>query len=260
MDDCISRQAAIEARYGEIQLLHGDCLELMKDIPDKSIDMILCDLPYGSTRNKWDLIISFNELWAHYERIIKDNGAIILFCDGMFTAKLLLSNPKLWRYNLVWDKQRGCDFLNANVKPLKSHEDIAVFYKKKPTYNKQYWYSTPYKRTKNGSLSTNYGFRNEAWTESEDGRRNPLSVLSFSRDSDRTHPTQKPVSLLEWLIKTYTNEGDLVLDNCCGSGSTGVACVNLNRNFIGMELKQEYFNIATERINDARLNQQTGRD
>lgn len=220
----------------------------MSNLPDKSIDLILCDLPYGSTRNKWDLIIPFNELWTHYERIIKDNGAIILFCDGMFTAKLLLSNPKLWRYNLVWNKQRGCDFLNANVKPLKSHEDIAVFYKKKPTYNKQYWYSTPYKRTKNGSLSTNYGFRNEAWTESEDGRRNPLSVLSFSRDSDRTHPTQKPVSLLEWLIKTYTNEGDLVLDNCCGSGSTGVACMNTNRRFIGMELDEKYLQIAKERL------------
>lgn len=232
----------------QITLWGGDCLVLMSNLPDKSIDLILCDLPYGSTRNKWDLIIPFNELWTHYERIIKDNGAIILFCDGMFTAKLLLSNPKLWRYNLVWNKQRGCDFLNANVKPLKSHEDIAVFYKKKPTYNKQYWYSTPYKRTKNGSLSTNYGFRNEAWTESEDGRRNPLSVLSFSRDSDRTHPTQKPVSLLEWLIKTYTNEGDLVLDNCCGSGSTGVACMNTNRRFIGMELDEKYLQIAKERL------------
>lgn len=232
----------------QISLWGGDCLVLMSNLPDKSIDLILCDLPYGSTRNKWDLIIPFNELWTHYERIIKDNGAIILFCDGMFTAKLLLSNPKLWRYNLVWDKQRGCDFLNANVKPLKSHEDIAVFYKKKPTYNKQYWYSTPYKRTKNGRLSTNYGFRNEAWTESEDGRRNPLSVLSFSRDSDRTHPTQKPVSLLEWLIKTYTNEGDLVLDNCCGSGSTGVACMNTNRRFIGMELDEKYLQIAKERL------------
>ena len=232
----------------QISLWGGDCLVLMSNLPDKSIDLILCDLPYGSTRNKWDLIIPFDDLWTQYERIIKDNGAIILFCDGMFTAKLLLSNPKLWRYNLVWDKQRGCDFLNANVKPLKSHEDIAVFYKKKPTYNKQYWYSTPYKRTKNGSLSTNYGFRNEAWSKSEDGRRNPLSILSFPRDSDRTHPTQKPVALLEWLIKTYTNEGDLVLDNCCGSGSTGVACLNTDRRFIGMELDEKYLRIARERL------------
>ena len=203
--------------------------------------MILCDLPFASTRNKWDCLIPFEELWKHYERIIKDNGAIVLFCDGMFTAKLLISNPKLWRYNLVWNKQRVCDFLNANVKPLKSHEDIAVFYKKKPTYNKQYWYSTPYKRTKNGSLSTNYGFRNEAFSESEAGKRNPC-------DSDRLHPTQKPVPLLEWLIKTYTNEGDLILDNCCGSGSTGVACINTNRRFIGIELNDEYLKIAEERL------------
>ena len=232
----------------KVLLCGGDCLVLMSNIQDKSIDMILCDLPFASTRNKWDCLIPFEELWKHYERIIKDNGAIVLFCDGMFTAKLLISNPKLWRYNLVWNKQRGCDFLNANVKPLKSHEDIAVFYKKKPTYNKQYWYSTPYKRTKNGSLSTNYGFRNEAFSESEDGKRNPLSILSFPRDSDRLHPTQKPVPLLEWLIKTYTNEGDLILDNCCGSGSTGVACLNTNRRFIGMELDEKYLQISKERL------------
>lgn len=238
----------MQNNYESVTLWGGDCLVLMSNIQDKSIDMILCDLPFASTRNKWDCLIPFEALWKHYERIIKDNGAIVLFCDGMFTAKLLISNPKLWRYNLVWDKQRGCDFLNANVKPLKSHEDIAVFYKKKPTYNKQYWYSTPYKRTKNGSLSTNYGFRNEAFSESEDGKRNPLSILSFPRDSDRLHPTQKPVPLLEWLIKTYSNEGDLILDNCCGSGSTGVACINTNRRFVGMELDDGYLKIAKERL------------
>ncbi len=232
----------------QISLWGGDCLSLMGNLPDKSIDLVLCDLPYSSTRNTWDCLIPFDELWVHYKRIIKDNGAIILFCDGMFTAKLLLSNPKMWRYNLVWDKQRGCDFLNANVKPLKCHEDIAVFYKKKPTYNKQFWYSEPYKRTKNSSLSTNYGFRNEAFSESEDGRRNPLSILSFPRDSSRLHPTQKPIALLEWLIKTYSNEGDLVLDNCCGSGSTGVACINTNRRFLGIELDKEYLRIAEERL------------
>ncbi len=234
-----------------IRLLHGDCLELMKDIPDKSIDMILCDLPYGTTRNKWDSVIDFDELWTAYKRIIKNNGAIVLFCDGMFTAKLLTSNPGMWRYNLVWDKQRGCDFLNANVKPLKCHEDIAVFYKHKPTYNKQYWYSEPYKRTKNGTLSANYGDRNEAWSESVNGERNPLTILSFAKDSDRKHPTQKPIALLEWLIKTYTNEGGFVLDNCMGSGSTGVACVQTGRDFIGIELDDNYFEIAQKRIYEA---------
>ena len=174
----------------------------------------------------------------------------MLFGDGMFTANLMLSNPKMWRYNLIWDKQRGCDFLNANVKPLKSHEDICVFYKHKPTYNKQYWYSNPYKRTKNGSLSNNYGDRKSAYSESTDGRRNPLSILSFPRDGNRIHPTQKPIALLEYLIKTYTNEGETVLDNCMGSGSTGVACINTNRNFIGYELDEKYFEIAEKRLNE----------
>ena len=164
---------------------------------------------------------------------------------------MVLSNQKIWRYNLVWDKKRGCDFLNANVKPLKSHEDICVFYKKKPTYNKQYWYSTPYSRIKNGTLSDNYGDRKEAWSESENGERNPLSILSFPRDGKRVHPTQKPVALLEYLIKTYTNENEIVLDNCMGSGSTGVACVNTGRNFIGIELDENYFQIAKNRINEA---------
>ena len=185
-----------------------------------------------------------------YERVIKDNGAIVLFGDGMFTANLMLSNPKMWRYNLIWDKQRGCDFLNANVKPLKSHEDICVFYKRKPTYNKQYWYSKPYKLIKNGSLSDNYGDRKTAYTESKDGKRNPLSILSFPRDNKKLHPTQKPVALLEYLIKTYTNEGETILDNCMGSGSTGVACINTNRNFIGYEFDEKYFEIAERRLNE----------
>lgn len=232
----------------ETKIKQGDCLELMKDIPDGTIDMILADLPYQSTRNKWDILIPLDKLWEQYERIIKDNGAIVLFCDGMFTAKLLLSNPKLWRYNLVWDKQKGCDFLNANDKPMKSHEDIAIFYKEKPVYNKQYWYGKPYKKIKAGRQSTNYGKHYSACSESLDGRRNPLTILSFPHDNDRFHPTQKPVALLEWLIKTYTNECDLVLDNCCGSGSTGVACRNTNRNFIGFELDENYFDIAKNRL------------
>lgn len=225
----------------------------MQRIPDKSIDFILCDLPYGSTRNKWDSVISFDDLWKQYSRIIKDNGCIALFCDGLFMADLMKSNIKMWRYNLIWDKQRGCDFLNANVKPLKSHEEIAIFYKKKPTYNKQFWYSTPYKKTKNGSLSTNYGDRGVAFTESLDGARNPLSILSYARDGNRFHPTQKPIVLLEYLIRTYTNEGDLVLDNCMGSGSTGVACMNTKRRFIGIEIEQKYFDIAKQRIESIKV-------
>lgn len=222
----------------------------MKNIPDKSVDMILCDLPYGTTRNKWDAIIPFDKLWEQYNRVIADNGAIVLFCDGMFTADLMDSNRKMWRYNLIWDKQRGCDFLNANVKPLKCHEDIAVFYKKKPKYNKQYWYSHPYKMTKNGTLSDNYGDRKPVWSESVDGKRNPLTILSFARDGSRLHPTQKPVSLCEYLIRTYTDEGDTVLDNCMGSGSTGVAAISTGRNFVGIELDKGYFDIASKRIQE----------
>lgn len=234
------------------KLLMGNCLELMKSIPSKSVDMILCDLPYGTTKNKWDIQIPLEKLWSNYLRICKENAAIVLFCDGMFTAELMMSNAKMWRYNLIWNKQRGCDFLNANVKPLKSHEDIAVFYQRKPTYNKQFWYSTPYKLTKNGSLSSNYGERKTAFTESEDGKRNPLSILSFSKSSKGFHPTEKPVELLEYLIKTYSNEGETILDNCMGAGSCGIACAKTNRNFIGIELDAKYYSIAQERINEFR--------
>ena len=235
-----------------IDLMHGDCLELMKDIPDGSVDMIICDLPYGTTACKWDSIIPFEELWKGYCRIIKDDGAIILFGSEPFTSILICSQISLFRYDLIWDKQKGCDFLNANRKPLKSHENILVFYKKSPTYNKQYWYSTPYKKINgNKKQSSVYHDSHDVDTESTDGKRNPLSILSFPRDGNRVHPTQKPVALLEYLIKTYTNEGETVLDNCMGSGSTGVACVNTNRRFIGIELDDKYFNIAKQRIDDA---------
>lgn len=234
-----------------IQLYRGDCLNILPFLPSNSVDMVLCDLPYGTTRNKWDSVIDLGKLWPQYERLVKESGAIVLFADGMFMAELMLSNKSMWRYNLIWDKQRGCDFLNANVKPLKSHEYVLVFYKKHPVYNKQYWYSAPYKPCKNGSLSGNYGDRKTAISESIDGKRNPLSILSFPRDGKRMHPTQKPVALLEYLIKTYTNPGQTVLDNSMGSGSTGVACVNTDRNFIGIELEQKYFDIAGKRIHDA---------
>ena len=223
----------------------------MKQLLDKSIDLILCDLPYGTTACKWDSIIPFDTLWKEYSRIIKENGAIILFGSEPFTSVLICSQIKLFRYDLVWDKQKGCDFLNANRKPLKSHENILVFYKKSPTYNKQYWYSTPYKKINgNRKQSSVYHDSHNVDTESLDGKRNPLSILSFPRDGDRVHPTQKPVALLEWLIKTYTNENETVLDNCMGSGSTSVACINTNRKFIGIELDENYFNIAKKRIEE----------
>ena len=237
-----------------ISLHNGDCLELMKDIPDKSVDMILCDLPYGTTRNKWNSIIPLNNLWNEYKRIIKDNGAIVLFSAEPFTSHLITSNIKLFRYDLIWAKPQGSDFLNANRKPLRSHENICVFYKTQPTYNAQKTNGKPYKAKSGETTSTNFGkFNGNYHTENIDGKRCPLTVLNFNGEHNKgkLHPTQKPVALLEYLIKTYSNEGDTVLDNCMGSGSTGVACVNTNRNFIGIELDENYFNVAKERIEGA---------
>lgn len=232
-----------------IDLQQGDCLELMKDIPDKSIDMILCDLPYGTTKNNWDSIIPLEDLWQQYNRIIKDNGAVVLFSQLPFTIKLAESNLKNLKYEWIWEKEQGTGFLNAKKMPLKQHETILVFYKKQPTYNPQMRTGFKPYITKKGHHGTNYGSDNGAITISN-GERYPLDIIRFARDKEKLHPTQKPVELLEYLIKTYTNEGDTVLDNCMGSGSTGVACVNNRRNFKGIELQQKYFEIAEKRIKE----------
>lgn len=231
----------------------GDCLELMKDIPDGSIDMILCDLPYGTTRCKWDSVIPFEPLWEQYKRIAKENAAIVLFSAEPFTSALIMSNPRMFRYDIIWRKNQGTDFLNANRKPLRAHENICVFYKKQPTYNKQHWFSKPYSCNSQRGVLQLYGHVKDPSMkrESKDGKRNPVTVLEFSSETV-LHPTQKPVPLLEYLVKTYTNEGETVMDNCMGSGSTGVACVNTGRNFIGFELDEGYFSIAKKRIEDAR--------
>ena len=232
-----------------IDLRQGDCLELMKDIPDKSIDMILCDLPYGTTRNKWDSIIPLNDLWMQYERIIKDNGAIVLFSQMPFTAELVHSNLNLFKYEWIWQKENGTGFLNAKKMPLKIHENIEIFYKKTPTYNPQMRKGfKPYSQM-SGRGSSNYGEQIRIQTIN-DGERYPIDIIEFKRDKEKLHPTQKPVALLEYLIKTYTNENETVLDNCMGSGSTGVASINTNRNFIGIELDENYYKIACERINN----------
>jgi site-specific DNA-methyltransferase (adenine-specific) len=236
-----------------IDLRKGDCLELMKDIPDKSIDAIIADLPYGMTKNNWDSVLPVDKLWEEYNRIIKDNGAIILFGNQPFSSTLIMSNLKMFRYSLVWEKNKFSDFLNAKRKPMKIHEDILIFYKKQPTYNIQYWYGEPYKRWNTQEAvdkQTNYGNHKLNVSESKDGKRLPTTVLKFNRVERPSHPTEKPIDLMEWLIKTYTNENDTVLDNTMGSGTTGVACINTNRNFIGMELDDKYFEIAEKRIND----------
>lgn len=239
-----------------INLQQGDCLELMKGIPDGSVDMILCDLSYGTTRNKWDSIIPFYELWQQYEKIIKDNGAIALFGQEPFSSKLRLSNIKMYRYDWTWIKESASGFLNAHRMPLKNSETISIFYKKLPVYNPQMRtgfkaYSIKQGKTK----SSNYGKQTGATTISN-GERFPITTINFKRDKNKLHPTQKPVALLEYLIKTYTNENDLVLDNCMGSGSIGVASVNLKRSFIGMELDYDYFKIAERRIDEALKNQE----
>ena len=231
-----------------VKLLQGDCLELMKDIPDGSVDMILADLPYGTTRNKWDEVLPFNALWKEYERIIKDNGAIVLHSQQPFTSKLIMSNSKIYKYSWVWSKSQVSGFLNAKKQPLREHEDICVFYKKQCTYNPQMTKGKMQLKNTGGS-SSNYN-KYEAQPHYSD-EYYPKTILDFPlRRFKGGHPTQKPVELAEYLIKTYTNEGETVLDNVMGSGTTGVACKNLNRNFIGMELDEGYFKIATDRINE----------
>ena len=237
-----------------LQLWCGDCLELMRDIPDKSIDMILCDLPYAVTQNSKDKLIPFDSLWEQYERIIKDNGAIVLFGQGIFFIDLVNSNRRLFRYDLVWNKTLTSGFLNAKKMPLRQHEQIAVFYKKAPTYNPQMKSGAKNHSKGKPKSNRNNNYGEYGFVESkQDGLKYPTSIVEFQKPhpSVAMHRTEKPVELLEYLIRTYTNKGDLVLDNCMGSGSTGVACVNTNRNFIGIELDENYFAIAEARIAEA---------
>ncbi len=242
----------------KIELIQGDCLEKMKDIPDGSIDMILCDLPYGVLNKsnpsaKWDSVIPFEKLWEQYERIIKDNGAMVLTAQGMFSANLMKSNEKLWRYNLVWKKgNRVSGFLNAKRQPLRNHEDIIVFSKGQTVYHPQMTIGEKnHKKGGGNHKNTQRCYGNLIDTPTVlTNEKYPLSIIDFAREHSPIHPTQKPVALFEYLIKTYTNEGETVLDNCMGSGTTGVACINTNRNFIGIELDPEYFKIAEKRINE----------
>lgn len=243
------------------RLYKGDCLEIMKDIPDRSVDMILCDLPYGTTKCKWDMVIPFEPLWEHYERIIKDNGAIVLFATEPFTSKAITSNIKLFRQKLTWLKTRPTNVFNAKKQFMNWTEDIIVFYKKLPAFNPQMRTDGEFSGIKVQHTKTNRAsgvFTKTGEMEgyihaSNNGLFYPKTVLEFSNVNHGTscyHPTQKPVALLEYLIKTYTNEGETVLDNCMGSGSTGVACINTKRKFIGIELDDKYFNLAKNRIED----------
>lgn len=244
-------------------VLHGDCLELMKDIPDGSVDMILCDLPYGTTACKWDTIIPFEPLWEQYNRIIKDNGAIVLTASQPFTTALIMSNINNFKYEWIWEKRNPSNIALANKQPMKYHENICVFYKKQPIYNKQ---MIPRDSSRiSDAHKSNYIFTNRGSEQSPlaeisvhskkyDAKwKNPSSILKINslrpNSKERVkHPTQKPVLLFENLIKTYTNEGETVLDNCAGSGTTAIACMNTNRNYILMEQEKEYIDIINKRI------------
>lgn len=238
-----------------INLMQGDCLELMKSIPNGSVDMILCDLPYGTTACKWDTVIPFEPLWDQYTRVIKPNGAIVLFGSQPFTSALVMSNPKMFKYEWIWEKSKSGSAFTAKFRPVNKHENILVFAKGKTTYNPIMTEGTPYSRnhdtTECGVNNHSIGFNRKKVTTVNTGFRYPITVQKFQqkwRRQDQIHPTQKPVSLCEYLIKTYTDEGQLVLDNTMGSGTTGVACVNTKRKFIGIEQDENYFAIAKYRI------------
>jgi site-specific DNA-methyltransferase (adenine-specific) len=238
----------------DIQLFHGDCLEVMRQIPDGSVDMVLADPPYGTTACKWDSVIPFEPMWEQLKRIIKPNGAIVMTASQPFTTTLISSNMKEFKYCWVWDKGQGTGFLNSKKQPLKSCEDVVVFYQKQSIYNPQMRIGfKPYSCKQGKTKTKNYGHQTGAVTISE-GERFPLNNIKFIRDKSRIHPTQKPVALMEYLIKTYTNECETVLDFTMGSGTTGVACVNTGRKFIGIELDDKYFNIAKNRINETTTN------
>lgn len=243
---------------GKKEILLGDCLELMKDIPSGSIDMILCDLPYGTTQNKWDVIIPLDKLWEQYERIIKHNGMICLTSAEPFTSTLITSNKKLFKYDLIWDKKLSSGFLNAKRMPLRRHEQILCFYKKLPTYNPKMVTRGKVRKkgitTDTGKHTSNYGKFENSVVENNEYYPTSIIEISNANRKDKLHPTEKPLELFEYLIETYSNENDIVLDNTAGSGTTAIACLNTNRQFIVMEKEESYYNIILKRVADFNKN------
>ena len=234
------------------QIIQGNSLEVMKSIPDGSVDMVMADVPYGTTACQWDSIIPLEPMWEQLKRIIKPNGAIVMTASQPFTTTLIASNMKMFKYCWVWVKDNGTGFLNAKKQPLRNCEDIVVYYSKQCTYNPQMRKGKPYKQKSGATKSQNYGSQIDVHTACPTGERHPLTAIKFTRDKGKQHPTQKPVALMEYLIKTYTNEGEIVLDFTCGSGTTCVACVNTNRNYIGIELDEKYHGIAVKRVQEAK--------
>lgn len=231
-----------------IELIEGDCLEIMRELPDASIDMVLADLPYGTTQNKWDSVLPLNELWAAYWRVCKPTAAVVLTAQAPFDKVLGVSALEFLKYEWIWEKAKATGHLNAKKQPMKAHENVLVFYRSQPIYNPQKTAGEPYKPNGGASKRDSYGAFDAVREGSEDGSRYPRSVLQFPHESKPLHPTAKPVPLFEYLIRTYTNEGDTVLDNTMGSGTTGVACANTGRNFIGIEKDAGYFDIACKRL------------
>lgn len=232
-------------------LMNADCLQAMCVIPDGSVDLILCDLPYGTTQNKWDSVIPFETLWVHYWRLLKPNGAVVLTAAQPFTSALVMSQPDAFKYQWVWEKTQAVGHLNAWKQPMRKHEDVCVFYRKPPTYNPQVEdkpAENQRPQTRRTKPTDNYGAHSLDVFRCPPDKSMPSSVLKIPNAQKTVHPTQKPVALMEYLIKTYTNAGETVLDNCMGSGTTGVAARNTGRNFIGIERDPEYFRIAQERI------------
>ena len=231
-----------------IDLKCGDCLELLKNIPDGSVDMVLCDLPYGMTRNEWDTVIPFEPLWKEYRRVCKQTAAIVLHCMQPFTSLLIASNLRDFRYAWVWDKHACRNFLNAHKQPLRNHEDIAVFYRKQCTYNPQMTTGKYRNKGQGGGMTTNYNSYNRQVIYND--QYHPKTIISIAavQQGKNTHPTEKPVALEEYLIKTYTSPYDTVMDNCMGTGATGVASVRNDRHFIGIEMDKGYFETAKQRI------------
>jgi site-specific DNA-methyltransferase (adenine-specific) len=239
-----------------MNLMHGDCLEMMKEIPDGSVDMVLTDPPYGATACKWDLVIPPEPMWEQLKRIIKPNGAVVMTASQPFTSILTCSNLTMFRYDWVFDKPAGTGFFNAKKMPLRSHESVLVFYNKLPTYNPQMTKGHKRKTSKKKVVKSECYGKDISLPSYDSTERYPRSIQKFSSDKRTVnlHPTQKPAALMEYLIKTYTNEGETVLDFTMGSGTTGVACVNTSRDFIGIELDDHYFNVASKRISEASAN------
>lgn len=243
------------------RIFEGDCLEIMKQLPSNSIDMVLCDLPYGTTQNKWDCLIPLDMLWKEYKRIVKDDGAIVLTSQGIFTATLILSNPSMFRYKWIWEKSKSTNFLNAKKQPLRKHEDVCVFYKKQPVYNPQMLEGEPYdKGVRKNQLSGSYGDFHPVHVQS-DGKRYPTDIVYFKTAESEgkvIHPTQKPVELGKYMVRTYTNPGAIILDNTSGSGSFVVAALAEGRNFVAIEKNEnvslfkkgniDYIQVTEERL------------